>query len=475
MHYLFSHLSLAKQITTMKKSIYLILFAIVLLSSCKQLKELRSEYTPENNVPGNLIGKVPDNLKLDSSASSLGDLSWRNLFKDPRLEVLVDEALANNTDIRVSRLRVEEMEISLSTAKKAFLPSLSFNPQGAITSFDGVQSKTYSLPLTAQWQADIFGSLKNKKRAAEVLKAQSQDVVQATQCQLVANVANLYYQLMMLDEEVRVLTETEKIRKESITTQQALMEAGMVTSAAVDQMKASYYSVQAQKIDAETQIIQIENAMCILLARTPQHIARGRISDFQFPTSVGLGVPANILSNRPDVRVAERNIEAAFYLTNEAKAALYPQLTLGGTIGWTNNSGTIVDPGRLLWNAVASLTQPIYAQGKIRANIKLSEKQMEEAKLNFVQSVLSAGKEVNDALTLFNSARQKEDIIQAQVKSLDSAYYATKELMLHGQGTYLEVLMAQESLLSSQMGLIANEFSGIQSLISLYVALGGGR
>lgn len=459
----------------MKQTAYLALSAIVLLSSCKELKDLRTDYTPDQTVPENLIGQVPLLPNLNGSTSSLADLSWRNLFNDPRLEVLVDEALANNTDMRTSRLRVEEMEIALSTAKKAFLPSLSFSPQGSLTSFNSVENKTYSFPVTAQWQADIFGSLRNKRKQAEILRAQSQDMVQATQCMLVANVANLYYQLLMLDEEVRVLTETEAIRKESISTQQALMDAGIVTSAAVDQMKASYYSVQTQKIDAETQITQIENILCNLLARTPQHISRGKISDFVFPESVGLGVPSLLLSKRPDVRAAQRDIEHAFYLTNDAKSALYPQLTLSGTASWTDNGGVIVDPGRMLWSAVASLTQPIYAQGKIRANIRLSEKQMEETKLAFVQTMLNAGKEVNDALVTCASARKKSDVLAEQVKALDSAYNATKELMLHGQGTYLEVLTAQESLLSSQLGMIANEFSGIQSLISLYIALGGGN
>lgn len=447
---------------------------VVLLASCQGLKELRSDYVPDQSAPENLIGDNQATSNLYTNYS-MGDMSWRKLFNDPRLEVLVDEALANNTDMRLSRLRVEEMQISLTTAKKAFLPTVSFSPQGSYSSYNGYDSKVYSFPLNAQWQVDLFGSLRNKKKQAEVLKAQAEDVVQATQCQIVANVANLYYQLLMLDEELRVLTETEKIRRESITTQEAYMEAGMVTSAGVDQMKASYYNVQAQKVDAETMIVQVENALCILLARTPQHIERGSLSSFVFPKQVGVGVPSSLLSNRPDVRAAQRTIENAFYVTNEAKAALYPQLVLGGTASWTNSSGAaIVNPGKILLNALASLTQPIYAQGKIRANIALSEKQMEEAKLSYVNTMLSAGKEVNDALVSYQSSFRKADLLQSQVTSLDKAYTATKELMLHGQGTYLEVLTAQESLLSAQLGTVSNTFSGIQALISLYTALGGG-
>lgn len=458
----------------MKKISYILLSVLLLFPSCKGIKELRSDYVSDQKVPEHLIGQNQATQNLDTS-SSLGDLSWRQLFSDTQLWTLVDEALAVNTDMRLARINVEKMEIALTTAKKSFLPTVAFSPQGTYSSYNSTELKTYSFPLTAQWQVDIFGSLRNKKKQAQALLAQSRDMVQATQCQLVANVTNLYYQLLMLDEELRVLRETEQIRKESVSTQKALMEAGMATSAAVDQMQASYYSVQAQRIDVETQIVQVENALCILLTRTPQHIARGNINDFVFPKQVGIGVPAKLLGNRPDVRVAERNIENAFYMTNEAKAALYPSLTLSGSASWTDSgNGLLVDPGKMLWSALASLTQPIYAQGKLRANIKLSQRQQEEAKLNYVSVMLSAGKDVNDALISCQASLQKYEILKLQVRSLDSAYMATKELMNHGQGTYLEVLMAQESLLSSQLSQIANTYSSIQSIINLYIALGGG-
>lgn len=447
----------------------------VAVSSCQTLKNLRAPYESDNQVPENLFGNNSATSSL-RQGTSLGNLSWRSLFNDSHLEALVDKALTSNTDMMLSRKRVEEMETSLSIARKAFLPSVVFSPQGSWSRYDADQLRTYNFPVTAQWQADIFGSIHNKKMLAKVMKEQAEDVVQATQCELIANVANLYYDLLMFDRQKEILSETEQIRFKEIDTQKALMEAGIVTSAAVDQMRASYYDVQAQKVNIDKNIVQTENALCLLLGDTPHPVVRGRISDFVYPSQISVGVPVSILANRPDIRSAERNIETAFYVTQSAKAELYPNLTLSGSVGWTNNGlAGLVDPGKILYNAVASLTQPIFAQGKLRGNVWLSEMQMEEARMSYVQTMLSAGKDVNDALVVCQSAEKRQEILARQVSALESAYNATKELMLHGQGTYLEVLTAQESLLAAKLEEVVNRYEAIQGLISLYIALGGGN
>lgn len=453
-----------------------VIAASAVMVSCQTLKELRAPYTADNTVPDNIIGNNSVVSDLVQSDGSLGDLSWRSLFQDSHLESLIDKALAANTDLLLSRKRVEEMETSLSIARKAFLPSVMFSPQGSWSRYDGEQLKTYNFPITAQWQADIFGSIRNKKMLAKVMREQAEDVVQATQCELIANVANLYYDLLMYDRQKEILSETEQIRLKEIDTQKALMEAGIVTSAAVNQMRASYYDVLAQEVNLDKAVVQTENAICLLLGDTPHHISRGSIADFVSPSQITVGIPANILANRPDVRSAERNIEAAFYVTQSAKAELYPNLTLSGSVGWTNNGlAGIVDPGKILYNAVASLTQPIFAQGKLKGNVRLSEMQMEEARMSYVKTMLSAGKDVNDALIVCQSAEKRQEILAKQVEALESAYSATTELMLHGQGTYLEVLTAQESLLAAKLAEVGNRYEGIQGLISLYIALGGGR
>lgn len=460
----------------MKRYIYIILGVSLLVSSCQAYKDLHREYTPQNNIADNLFGQGIPVAEGSDSLNTFGNKPWRELFNDSRLVELIDHALVNNSDIQLSRTRVEEMETALLVAKKALLPSVVFATQGSWTSFNSNNIKTYTFPVTAQWQADIFGSIHNKKQQAKVLKYQSEDMLQATQCQLIANIANLYYNLLMLDKQLEIVNKTIEIRSKAVNTQSALMEAGMVTSAAVDQMKASYFDALTQKISLEKAISQEENALCILLGDTPHSIMRSTMSEVNLPHNVNIGLPVYLLSNRPDVRSAQRSIESAFYFTQSAKAELYPNLSLSGTLGWTDNGPAgIVDPGKIILSAVASITQPIFAQGRIRGNIRLSELQQNEARTVFVQTVLQAGREVNDALIVMQSAAKKEDVLKQQVGALQSAYSATQELMLHGQGTYLEVLMSQESLLAAQLAEVANQYDAIQGLISLYIALGGGR
>lgn len=451
------------------KKIIVLTTATALLSSCG----IYTKYQPAETTPDNLYG---EEVAVDDT-TNFGNVNWRELFTDPQLQALIEQGLQNNTDLRSAQLQIEEAEAALMSAKLAFLPSFALSPQGTISSFDGGKAtKTYTLPVTASWELDIFERLRNAKQQAKALYAQSKDYQQAVRTQLIAGIANVYYTLLMLDEQLAISQQTEEAWKETVASTRALMDAGLANEAATSQMEAAYYSVQTSILDLKEQINQVENSLALLLAETPRRYERGKLADQRLPEDVAVGVPMQMLSNRPDVRAAERSLEQAFYATNQARAAFYPSIVLSGSAGWTNSAGSmIVNPGKFLASAVGSLTQPLFNKGQIMAQYRIAKAQQEEASLSFQQALLNAGSEVNDALVACQTSKAKTLLFEKQIQSLEKALESTSLLMEHGTTTYLEVLTARQSLLSAQLSQTANRFTEIQSVINLYQALGGGR
>lgn len=452
----------------MKKFIILTTTA-AMLSSCG----IYTKYKPAETVPDSLYGakvEVADTVNF-------GNSDWKEVFTDPYLQTLIELALQNNTDYQSAQLRIEESKATLLASKLAFLPSFALAPQGTISSFDGQKAtKSYQLPVTASWELDIFGRMRNSKKQAQALYAQSIDYKQAVRSQLIASVANVYYTLLMLDEQLALSQETELAWKETVASARALMDAGQYNEAAVSQMEATYYSVQTSVIDLKEQINQTQNSLALLLAETPRDYERGKLADQQMPEDLSVGIPLQMLSNRPDVRSAERSLEAAFYVTNQARSAFYPSIVLSGTAGWTNLAGSIiVNPAKFIANAVGQLTLPLFNRGQNIAQLRIAKAQQEEASLAFQQTLLNAGAEVNDALTAYQSCKLKTDLYQKQVTALENTVRSTSLLMEYGTTNYLEVLTARQSLLNAQLTQVSNRFMEIQSVISLYQALGGGR
>lgn len=411
-----------------------------------------------------------------ADSTTLGDISWQEMFTDPQLQALIDLALTNNTDLQSAQWRVKEAEATLKSARLAYLPSFNFAPEGTISSFDnGAASKTYSIPVTASWQIDIFGGLTNAKRKAKALYLQSREYQQAVRTQLIASVANLYYTLLMLDSQYEVTKETAAKWEESVRTMREMKAAGMTNEAGVAQYEGSYYGIVASLNDIEYSIRETENSLCSVLGEVPHEIVRGRLDEQQLPDNLAVGVPVQMLSNRPDIRQAEYSLMQSFYATNAARSALYPSITLSGSAGWTNNAGVITNPGKLLLSAAGSLLQPIFNANANRANLKIAKAQQEESKLAFQQALLNAGAEVNNALTQCQTARAKTDLRIKQIEAMERAVESTELLMQHSSTTYLEVLTAQQSLLSAQLSQIADQFDEIQGIVNLYQALGGGR
>ena len=449
----------------------IILFALAIgMYSCG----IYSKYKPQTEVPKGLFGAA-DTL-VASDTASLGTLSWRSMFTDPQLQALIEKGLQNNTNLQTAHLKVQEAEAALMSSRLSYLPAFALAPEGAISSFDhGRATKTYSLPITASWEVDIFGRLTNAKRRSKAAYLQSQEYAQAVQTQLIAGIANSYYTLLMLDAQYEIAKSTEASWQESVRTTRAMKGAGMVTEAALAQTEATYFQIRTTLLDLEEQIEKVENALSLLLADVPQQIQRGRLDAQHFPEKVSVGVPLQMLSRRPDVKSAELALAQAFYTTNAARSAFYPSLILGGSLGWTNSAGAyIINPGKLLATAFGSLTAPLFNKGMNRAQLKIAKAQQEEARLNFTQTLLNAGSEVNDALTQYQTAVEKSAWYEKQVQSLLTAEKSTRLLMQHSNTTYLEVLVAQQTLLNAQLTQVSNQFARIQGLINLYQALGGG-
>ncbi len=446
---------------------------------------LYNKYEKTVEEPAGVFGNSQDIVSA-SSESTIADMSWREFFTDPLLQNLIEQALANNTDLNTARINIEKSQISLKTKKLAYLPSVSFSPQGSLSSFDGAKAtKSYTIPLDVSWDVDLFGSITNKKRAAQAALLQAQMTEEATRSNLISTIAQEYFLLQLLDREMEILIETDSLWKASLDTQEALYENGQAYLTAVNQQESSWLDVKLQIVAIRRSIRATENEICSLLCITPQHIERshwGAEAQYHSATEgqrlfeeryMKIGVPAQMLERRPDIRLANYYMEEAFYNTQAARAAFFPSITLSGEVGWTNNGG-IVNPSKLLWQLVGSLTQPIFARGQIKGNYKIAQLTEENLKKKYVQAVIDAGNDVNEAIADCMTAREKHSYYNRQVEVLHEAYYGTHELMDNGKATYIEVLKAQESLLSAQLNEAENLYNGAQGVIALYIALGGG-
>lgn len=452
------------------KKIIMTITATALLSSCGLYKS----YERPTDIKTDGLYKTV--IMNEQDSLGLAVYSWKEIFTDPNLQILIEKGLEQNTNLNNARLQIEQAEAVLKAAKWAFIPGFAFAPQGSLAGVDwGKASQTYTIPVAASWQIDVFGGLLNAKKRAKAQLENSEVYKQAVQSQLVSAIANYYYTISMLKEQLALSLQTEKLWKENVKTTQALMEAGQSNKAAVSQTEANYYSICTQIADLKDEIIILENEFSALLGDAPQKYTIGSLNNWVSPQGISTGIPAVALSNRPDVKMAEQQLAIAYYATNESRAAFYPGINLSGAIGWTNQLGSaIVNPGKWIWNAAASLTQPIFQNGRIRAQYKISKAQQEQAKNSFQQKLLDAGTEVNNALTKVQTSIEKDELYGKQVSALETAVKSTQALMMNSSTNYLQVLTAQQTLLSAQMAQISNKFSQIQATIELYQALGGG-
>lgn len=457
------------------KSIIAFASAGLLLGSCGIYNKYER---PDVNVKGLVrdSASVADTLAV-SDTTSFGNLPWRSVFTDPQLQSLIEQGLAHNTNMLNAALNVKMVEAQLEVAKLAFVPSFTFSPQGVISSWDGNKAtKTYSLPVQANWSIDLFGNLLNVKRSAQMSLLATKDYQLVVQTKLISNIANMYYTLMMLDKQLEIVDNMQTLTKETWDIMKLQKELGRVKETGVQSAESNYYSVQAQAADLKRQIREMENSLSLLLGQPAQTISRGKLENQSLPSEFSTGIGIQLLSNRPDVHYAEMSLAQCFYNTNQARSRFYPSITISGSGAYTNSGGGgIVNPGKMLWSAIGSLVQPIFANGQLIAGLKVAKAQQEQAYNTWQNAVLSAGSEVSNALVLYNSSDEKSKLEQKQVESLTKNVEYTKLLFNEGSSTYLEVITAQQSLLNAQLSKVADDFYKMQAVVNLYYALGGGR
>ncbi len=451
------------------KRIVIFLGAALLLAGCSIYKPYKR---PEVQTDG-LYG--PGVSEADTA--SIATLHWSELFTDPALQSLIRTGLENNTDLAVASLRVEQAEATLMASRLAYLPSATLSPQGQLSSYDGSKpAKTYNIGASAEWEIDIFGRLTNAKRKAKAALLQSDAYRQAVQTQLVSTIANAYYNLLLMDTQLDINQRTAKVWEENLRTYEAKMRVGEATGAAVAQARANKLAVDAAILTLQKQIRAQENSLSTLIGQMPQHIERGTLAGQRFPDRLAVGVPLQLLARRPDIRQAEFALAQAHYATGAARSAFYPRITLSGQAGWTNTDGSaIINPGNWLLSAIAGLTQPLFNRGQNIANLRIAKSQQQEALLQFRQSLLKAGAEVNDALQQWQTARARLDVTGEQIENLEAAVKSTTSLMESStSASYLEVLTARRDLLTAELTQVQDRFDEIQGVINLYHALGGG-
>ena len=449
--------------------------AAALLSSCGIYNKYER---PEVNTTGIVrdVTSATDTLAV-SDTTSFGNLPWRSVFTDPQLQAIIEKGLANNPDMLNAALNVKMVEAQLTAAKLAFVPSFTFSPQGTISSWDGSKAtKTYSLPVNASWSLDLFGNLLNQKRSAQMALLATKDYQLVVKTNLIANIANMYYTLMMLDKQLEIVDNMTGLTKDTWEMMKLQKELGNTKETSVQSAEANYYSVLAQAADLKRQIRETENSLSLLIGQQAQTIGRGKLDNQSLPSEFSTGIGIQMLNNRPDVHYAEMTLAQCFYDVQTARSKFYPNITISSSGAFTNSSGAgIVNPGKWLLSAVGSLVQPIFMNGQLVAGLKVAKAQQEQAYNTWQNAVLAAGSEVSNALVLYNSSDEKSKLEKKQIESLTKNVEYTKDLFAMGNSTYLEVISAQQSLLNAELAKVQDDFYKMQAVVNLYYALGGGR
>ncbi|MGM9749117.1 MAG: TolC family protein [Candidatus Cryptobacteroides sp.] len=417
-----------------------------------------------------------DSSSAEGDSSSLASLSWRELFMDPQLVAWIEMGLERNTDLRIARLKVEEASAALKASKLSFFPSFDLSADGGIEkNDDSNSSKSFSIGISAEWEIDLFGRLRNANKQDVAALEQSKAYEQAVQTQLVATIADMYYSLLMLDKKLDITKKTRENWSRTAYMMEALKDAGQTTSAAVSQARADELTARQSVLMLEKEIYSLENSFSSLVGIVSGEIDREGDYDLALPMAISTGVPLEMIGKRPDVREAEYNLAEAFYATNEARSNFYPKITLGGSGGWLTNAGDAIEnPAGWILKAVGSLVQPLFKRGRNRAELKIAEARQEEALLSYRQKILDSGNEVNDALKQWQTAGKHLELSQMKVEELSSALESTELLMQYGTVNYLEILTAQQDLLQAQLSEAEDVYDRTQGMIQLYHALGGG-
>ena len=459
------------------KKIMIFAAATLLISSCGVYNKYERPDVETKGLVRDAVSDI-DTLVVQDTAS-FGNLPWRAVFTDPQLQALIEQGLERNPDLLNAALNVKMYESMLTAAKFAFLPAVNIgqqSPMGTISTLytdPSVTTKSYTLPITASWTLDLFGNILSQKRSTQMKLLGMKDYQMAVRAQIIGGIANSYYTLLMLDEQLRIVTEMSKMAKETWDMMALQHQLGRVRSISVQSAEAAYLSTQTQANDFRRQIRATENALSLLIGQQGQQIPRSTLYEQALPTEFSTGVGVALLQNRPDVHYAEMALASCFHDVQTARSQFYPNITVGASLAFTNSNGNL-NPGKWLASLFGSLTQPIFQRGALTVNLKVKKMQYEQAFNTWQDAILKAGNEVSNALVNYRGYDENSKIEAQRVAVLTKTVEDTKALYRSRGSSYLEVLTAQNQLLTAELNKATADFNKMQSVVSLYTALGGG-
>lgn len=455
------------------KTLFFAAFAGFVLVACKVTRPYE---TPQVRI---------DSLYRDAATTdttTIANLRWNELFTDPVLQRLLHEGIAKNIDLQAAYTRIQQAQAYYSQSKAAFIPSLDANAGVTASKLSEAQgfgirtsATQYQLGVSTAWEADIWGKLKSSKKASLASLLQTDAAAKAIQTRLVADIANYYYVLLALDQQLAITRQTISNWDTTVQTMRVLKEAARVTEAAVVQSEAQRYAAEVTIPDLKQSIKETENALSILLGSVPAAMQRGNMQNQPVTELLQTGIPAQLLANRPDVWQAELNFRYYFELTNVARTYFYPSLTITGSAGLNALSfADLFDPSSFIASIGAGLTQPIFNRRANKTRLEVAKLQQREALLGFQNTLLNAGREVSDAMSLHETALEKISIRTNQMTALQKSVDYTQELLRNGFGNYVEIITARQSLLQAELGRVNDRLQQLQAVVNLYRSLGGG-
>lgn len=428
----------------------------------------------------NTTGLFRDVTTTDTN--SIGNLRWSEVFTDTILQRLINEGIAHNPNLQIAYTRIQQAQAYYAQTSAAYYPTLSATAGVSAAKLSEVQglgvrnsATQYQVGVNTAWEANIWGRLGSARRAGLANLLQSEAGARAVQTELVSGVASYYYSLLTLDKQLAITQQTVYNWDTTVVTMQALKEAAVVTGAAVVQSQASRYAAEVTIPDIKQNIRATENALSILLGRTPGPIARTNIDDQNAITLLQTGVPAQLLANRPDVQEAELGFRSAFEQTNVARTYFYPSLIITGSAGLSSLTlANFFTSGSVLGSIAAGLTQPIFNGRLNRTRLEVAKATQQAALLTFQNTLLTAGQEVSDALSLYQTALDKMSVRTNQLTALQRSVEYSQALLRYGSANYTEVINARQSLLGAQLGQVNDKQQQLLAIVNLYRSLGGG-
>lgn len=461
-------------------SILSLLFLLALVSSCRIA-------TPPPLPVG---AEMPDTYIGNRDSATVADIRWQDFFTDPHLVELIETALKNNLDLLTAIQRVEMARAAFTIREGALLPSLSGVVSADLGNVDknmlgsGAQDQPipnmreeYFLGLQSSWEADLWGKLKNRKKAAYSRFLASQKGKNLVTTSLVAEIARLYYDLLSVDNELQVVRKNINFQEIALQIIEIQKMGGRATELAVQQFTAQLLSTRALEKEKQQRVIELETALNLLLGRYPQHIERGEdISEQPLPEAIHEGIPSTLLLNRPDIQQAELGLLAAEADVQAARAAFLPSITISPYLGLNALKGSLLfqTPESLATGVLAGVTAPIFNKKRIRAEFNRSVAERAEAYYQYQKTIIRGYGEVVNNIRSIENLEGIYTLKEQQVAALQKAVSTSNVLFTSGYATYLEVITAQKSVLEAELEL-ANVKKGIfHSVIGLYRALGGG-